>query len=241
MLKVELTENYTGFKISGDYNDLDFLYDSIHYLIKGEPENEGEYLLQNHLYGFLYELRHAYQGSREAYLEENGLYDEKMKWLEFKKKDVTNNNVYYSFNYIVTELILDISIIRFFERNIDKKVNDIFNPYINMVNYFYSISLRALSEILTERKFNTLKKGILESYINDRHYIPQWFEMITVDYLSYNKKKREKEFTHTMSAIYDYLLFEDYLPFSKKIQKDCKEKNCKLDDLHYEFPENIEW
>lgn len=31
-------ENYTGFKIFGDYNDLEFLYDSIHYLIKGEPE-----------------------------------------------------------------------------------------------------------------------------------------------------------------------------------------------------------
>ncbi len=32
MLKVELTENYAGVTIYGDYNDLDFLYDSINYL-----------------------------------------------------------------------------------------------------------------------------------------------------------------------------------------------------------------
>ena len=31
MLKVELTENYAGVTIYGDYNDLDFLYDSINY------------------------------------------------------------------------------------------------------------------------------------------------------------------------------------------------------------------
>lgn len=40
MLKVELTENYAGVKISGDYNDLDNLYDSIYYFIKEEPKNE---------------------------------------------------------------------------------------------------------------------------------------------------------------------------------------------------------
>ena len=48
MLKVELTENYAGVKISGDYNDLDNLYDSIYYLIKEEPNSESIICL-NHL------------------------------------------------------------------------------------------------------------------------------------------------------------------------------------------------
>ena len=56
MLKVELTENYAGVQISGDFNDLDYLYDAILYFIKEEPNSIGEYLMQNHLYAFLYDL-----------------------------------------------------------------------------------------------------------------------------------------------------------------------------------------
>lgn len=36
----------------------------ITHLIHGEPENIGEYIMQNHLYGFLYDVRHAYQVQR---------------------------------------------------------------------------------------------------------------------------------------------------------------------------------
>lgn len=50
MLKVKLTENYTGVIISGDYDDLDYLYDSIHYFIKEEEESIGDYCLKNHIY-----------------------------------------------------------------------------------------------------------------------------------------------------------------------------------------------
>ena len=71
MLKVKLTKNYAGVTISGDYNDLDHLYDSIYYLIHGEPISIGEYTMQNHLYGFLYDVRHAYQGDREVELIDN--------------------------------------------------------------------------------------------------------------------------------------------------------------------------
>lgn len=66
MLKIEVTKNYTGFNITGDYNDLDLLYDSIYYLIKKEPENIKEYLMQNHIFCFLYDVRHAYQGKIRA-------------------------------------------------------------------------------------------------------------------------------------------------------------------------------
>lgn len=108
MLKVELTENYAGVKISGDFNDLDYLYDSIHYLIKNDPKSMGEYLMQNHIYGFLYDVRHAYQGDREALLVDNLIQDMKREWLGIKKKDATNKNIYFSFNYLLPDIYLDI-------------------------------------------------------------------------------------------------------------------------------------
>lgn len=242
MLKVELTENYAGVTIYGDYNDLDFLYDSINHLIHGDPSSVGEYTMQNHLYGFLYDVRHAYQGDREAILVDNYLQDDKRKWLEIRKKDVTEHNVYFCFNYLLPDLFLDMVLIKHFIRKVDKKVNDVYNPYINMVNYFYSLVLHSLENMLTEIKFNKIKKGLLESVVTDSIFIPQWFEIISIDYSKMTKKQREKEFMHIMDAIYNYSDYEDYLKMKIDIEKLCKEKNCSLDDLHYEdYPEEIEW
>ncbi len=242
MLKVELTENYAGVKISGDYNDLDNLYDSIHYFIKEEPNSLGEYIMQNHIYGFLYDVRHAYQGDREAILVDNYLQDDKRQWLGIKKKDVTEHNIYFSFNYLLPDIFLDMILIKNFMRNIDKKVNDVCNPYINMVNYFYSLALHSLENLLTEIKFNKVKRGIMNAFTYDKIFIPQWFEIISIDYAKMTKKQREKEFMHIMDSIYNYMNYQDYFDMKKELEKLCEEKNCNLDNFHYEdYPEEIVW
>ena len=242
MLKVELTENYGGVTIYGDYNDLDHLYDSINYLIHGEPKNIGEYTMQNHLYGFLYDVRHAYQGQRGMELVDNYLSDSTREWFNVKKKDVTDKNVCFCFNYLLTDLLLDMVLIKYFIYRVDKKENDIYNPHINMVNFYYSIVLNALTGLLTETRFNKVKKGLLDSVISDKIFIPQWFEIISLDYANMNKEQRKKEFMHMADAIYNYGDYEDYLKMKIDMEKLCEEKNCTLDGLHYEdYPEDIEW
>lgn len=242
MLKVELTENYAGVRISGDYNDLDFLYESIFYFIENESNNIEEYTMQNHLYGFLYDVRHAYQGDREAILVENYIQNSKRSCLKMKKKDVTGYNMYYSFNYLIPDIFLDMILIKYFIGKVDKKVNDIYNPYINMVNYFYSLVLHSLEKLLTENKFNKIKKGLLNSFIYDTLYVPQWFEDITLAYVKMTKKQREKEFMHIMDYIYNFLDYEDYYKLKKEIAKYCEDHNCTIDDLYYEdYPEEILW
>ena len=198
--------------------------------------------MQNHIYGFLYDVRHAYQGDREAMLIDNYLQEYKRKWLGIKKKDIAEHNIYFSFNYLLPDIFLDMILIKYFMRKVDKKVNDIYNPYINMVNYFYSLVLHSLENMLTEIKFNKIKKGLLESVVTDSIFIPQWFEIISIDYSKMNKKQREKEFMHIMDAIYNYGDYEEYLKMKIDMEKICKEKNCSLDDLHYDdYPEEIEW
>lgn len=242
MLKVKLTENYAGFTIYGDYDDLDFLYDSINYLIHVDAENIGEYVMQNHIYGFLYDVRHAYQGQRSVSLIDNSLNDNTRNLFNLKKKDITDKNIYFSFNYLLPDLLLDMILIKHFIYKIDKKENDIYNPYLNMVNYFYSIVLQALKEILTNIRFNKVKKALLESVICDSLYIPQWFEIISSDYANMNKEKRVKEFMHIADAIYNYGDYEDYFELKEAVEKTCKEKNCTLDCLHcYDYPDEIDW
>ena len=242
MLKVELTENYAGVKISGDFNDLDYLYDAILYFIKEEPSSIGEYLMQNHLYAFLYDVRHAYQGDREALLVDNLIQDMKRGWLGIKKKDATNKNIYYSFNYLLPDIFLDMILIKSFTKNLDKKENNIYNSNLNMVNYFYSLVLNSLKKFLTEIKFNKIKRGMIDAFTYEKIFIPQWFERISIIYSKMTKKEREKEFMHIMDEIYDYMNYEDYYNMKKELEELCKKENCNLDTFHYDdYPDEIEW
>lgn len=240
MLRIDVTKNYVGVNIGGDYDDLDKLYDSIHYLIQEDSNSIEEYTMQNHLYAFLYEVRHAYQGSRGVESLPNGLTDEAKKYYHIKKGNT--DNIYYSFQYTIPDLLLDMVLVKYFISKVDKKENDIFNPYLNLVNLFYSLVLDAFLDILSLPKYNKLKKGILNSKISKKNFFPQWFQIITCNYLNSPKEKRLKNFMKTAEAIYNYNEFDDYYDMKLRIEKTCKEKNCTIDDFYYEnYPSDLEW
>ena len=242
MIKINLTDNYAGFQINGDYDDLDFLYDSIYYLIKEEPSSDEEYIMQNHLFAFLYDVRHTYQGDRNIELINNGIRPEIREWKNIKKKDVADNNLYYSFNYLLPDLLEDIILVKYFINKINKKDRDIYNPYINYVNMFYSIAVHKIAPMVTEIQFRKIKKGLISSTILDSIFCHLWFEQISIDYTSMNKEKRKKEIMHILDAIYNYGNYEDFYSLKLKIENMCKEKNYSLDDLHYqEYPNEMEW
>jgi hypothetical protein len=242
MLKVDLTENYAGVTIYGDYDDLNYLYDSIHFLIHGEPDNIGKYTMQNHLYGFLYDIRHAYQGQRGIELIDNNLNDNSRKWFDLKKNDVTDKNVCFNFNYVLPDLLLSLVLIKHFVEDIDKKEENIFNPYINYINFFYSLVLGSIFKILTPIRFNKIKKSLFNSFVSDNIFYPQWFEIISSDYVNFTKKKRQKEFMKMADSIINYYEYKDYIEMKQAMKKICEEKNCTLDDFHYyNYPKEINW
>lgn len=242
MIKVKLTENYGGMNISGDYEDLNELYDSITYFLHDDAKNANEELMQNHLYGFLYDVRHAYQGDREFDFVNNGLYGDKREWLEISEKDVADNNLYYSFNYQLPELFLDIILIKYFIEKIDVKENHVFNQNIAIVMSFYSKILYALYNFLTPIKFNKIIKGFSEARIYPHIFLRQWFDYITCDYLKSTKKQREKNFMKMADAMYNFYQYEDFSKLEKKMIKFAKENNCFIGDIEItDYPEEIEW
>lgn len=240
MLKVKLTDNYTGFNISGDYKDLNCLYDAIHYFIADDYDNLGKYMMQTHIYGFLYDVRHAYGHSRDYELVNNGLDDNSIVVLGLTKDDVTENNMYFSFNYFLPDLILDIILIKNFINVEDK----IYNSSYNMINFFYSLVIESLYKILDEKEINKIKLGLMNANISPDNFIPQWFENTTIDYLKMDKQKREKEITKILDHIYNYNQYNDFLEMKKDLEKTCIDKNCNLDDLHIkgtDYPKDIIW
>lgn len=242
MIKVKITENYGGFEICGDWEDLNFLYDSINYLIKYDEASIQENMMQDHLYGFLYDVRHAYQCSREFKIIENGLSNEDREYFGIKKSCVTNNNLYYNFNYMLPDLVEDIILIKYFIKKISKKENNIYNTFINNINLFYGQVIESFKELVTPIQYNKIKNNILNSYIEKKLFIPQWFEIISIDYANMNKNGRKKELIHMLDKIYNYIDYEDYHKMKQELEKECEKNNETLDDIHYEgYPDEIVW
>ena len=171
MIKVKLTPNYTGFNIEGTFDDFYELYDNISYFLGIEEcENIFEEDMRLHILGFLYDLRHAYQGARNIKSVENGLSDEQKEYYGITKS--TKKDILYDFDYVVTELLTDILLFKHFAKSKNKKLSEYDTNY-NSVMTFYSKVIDALQEILTENQVKRAKKRLSESSISERYWLKQ--------------------------------------------------------------------
>lgn len=244
MLKTKLTENYTGITITGDYDDFNYLYDAIASIIGDEEtiDSYQEYMMQNHLYAFLYDLRHAYKGDRQALLIPNYVSDFKLNNLNLKKKDISKNNVYFSFNYLITDLLLDMMLIKNFINKLPKKDNNKFNHNINLVNYFYSIVLISIEELTGVRNTNKIKKYLTTNIIDEKQFIPQWFDELSIDYIYSSKNKKQKEFMNTVDRILNYSNYDDYFIMKDEVLRESKIIDVNIEDIYFnEYPNEIKW
>ena len=240
MIKVKLTPNYTGFNIEGTFDDFYELYDNISYFLGIEEcENIFEEDMRLHILGFLYDLRHAYQGSRNIKSVENGLSDEQKEYYGITKS--TQKDILYDFDYFVPELLTDILLFKHFAKSKNKKLSEYDTNY-NSVMTFYSKVIDALQEILTENQVKRAKKRLSESSISERYWLKQWFMIVTIDYLKMTKDKRKREMMHIIESLCDSYLYDEYQEIKNEVKKYAKENNIIETEIEYgEYPEEIEW
>ena len=240
MIKVKLTPNYTGFNIEGTFDDFYELYDSIDYFLGYEEcENIFEEDMRLHILGFLYDLRHAYQGSRNIKAVDNGLNDEQKEYYGISKS--IKKDILYDFDYVVPELITDILLFEHFARSKSKKISKYDTNY-NNVMAFYSKVIDALQEILTENQIKRVKKRLSDSPISERCWLKQWFMIVSIDYLKMTKKKRQREMMHVIESLCDSYLYDEYEQIKDEIEQYAKENNIVETEIEYgEYPKEIEW
>ena len=240
MIKVKLTPNYTGFNIEGTFDDFYELYDNISYFLGIEEcENIFEEDMRLHILGFLYDLRHAYQGSRNIKAIENGLSDEQKEYYGITKS--TKKDILYDFDYVVPELLTDILLFKHFSKSKNKKLSEYDTNY-NSVMTFYSKVIDALQEILTENQVKRAKKRLSESSISERYWLKQWFMIVSIDYLKMTKNKRKREMMHIIESLCDSYLYDEYHQIKIEVEQYAKENNIIETEIEYgEYPEEIEW
>ena len=240
MIKVKLTQNYTGFNIEGTFDDFYELYDNIDYFLGIEEcEDIFEEDMRLHILGFLYDLRHAYQGSRNIKAVDNGLNDEQKEYYGISKS--IKNDILYDFDYVVPELLTDILLFKHFAKSKTKKMNEYDTNY-NSVMTFYSKVIDALQEILTENQVKRVRKRLSESPISERYWLKQWFMIVSIDYLKMTKNKRKREMMHIIESLCDSYLYDEYHEIKKEVEQYAKENNIIETEIEYgEYPKEIEW
>ena len=240
MIKVNLTPDYTGFNIVGTCDDFYELYDNISYFLGIEEcENIFEEDMRLHILGFLYDLRHAYQGSRNIKAVDNGLSEEQKEYYGINKS--IKKDILYDFNYVVPELLTDILLFKHFAKSKNKKLGEYDTNY-NSVMTFYGKVIDALQEILTENQVKRVRKRLSESSISERYWLKQWFMIVSIDYLKMTKKKRQKEMMHIIESLCDSYLYDEYHEIKNEVEQYAKENNIIETEIEYgEYPKEIEW
>lgn len=248
MLEIKVTENYAGIEVKGDYNDLDKLYDSIFEIVGDDGEYTTLEKFRIQILALCYDLRHAKQGSREIELIPNNIDEEIMKWHSII---APTNNVYYKFNYILTQAIFVVYALNIFIDNHKYKkykssyyTKAVYDEDINIVQEFQSKVIKEIVEILSEKNQKSFLKLLYDREFGTNRFIHQYLELIDCKYLMKNKEERLKSIVNTTKRVIKYWKYQEYIDLEQELMEYAEENQCDVDNIRIsgtECPENIEW
>ena len=262
MLQVDMTPNHLGFKISGDFDALDELYDAVFALTVSDDLDEGrsegtpgEQLMCTRLLALCYDIRHACQGSRGVEFVYSGMHEEHARVLELP---FVEKNVVFSVEIIYPEAMYEIMVLNYLiyrRENIlsnqkpyrtawEENATVLLDPTICTVRYFQSRLLEAVGSVVSTGRFSRIRKQVNTNY----HYTPymytQWLDLIDSDFASMTPKQRLEGMSTVVRDLADFSYNEQYKGLVKSIDKYAEKEaisraNVEIPNLSY--PEDIEW
>ncbi len=248
MLNIKVTENYGGIEVKGDYDDFEQLYDSIFKIIGDGEDYPTLEKLRIQILAFCYDLRHAKQGNREIELVENNMNNEIMKWHSII---IPTNNVYYKFNYILTQAIFVVYALNIFIDNYKYKkykssyyTKVVYDEDVNIVQEFQSKVIKAIVKILLEKNKKTFLKLFYNREFGTNRLVHQYLELIDCRYLAKNKEDRLKSIVNTTKRVIKYWEYQEYIDLEEELIEYAEENQCDIDNIRIDgidYPEEIDW
>ena len=248
MLNTKVTENYGGIEVKGDYDDFEQLYDSIFKIIGDGEDYPTLEKLRIQILAFCYDLRHAKQGNREIELVENNMNNEIMKWHSII---IPTNNVYYKFNYILTQAIFVVYALNIFIDNYKYKkykssyyTKVVYDEDVNIVQEFQSKVIKAIVKILLEKNKKTFLKLFYNREFGTNRLVHQYLELIDCRYLAKNKEDRLKSIVNTTKRVIKYWEYQEYIDLEEELIEYAEENQCDIDNIRIDgidYPEEIDW
>lgn len=261
MLQVKMTPHLLGIEVSGDYDELNRLYDSVWALVGYDHDKNARTSVQEavgreRLLGLCYDLRHAYMGSRNVRMEENGMTREQAEWLGISLPPL--NNLYYSVEILYPEAMYEVmmlgSLIDSRRAQLIKKssfssydADDprvLFDPVCAMAAYYQSLVLEAVRSVVTANTFSRIRKQAAAGVRTVSTMYTQWMDLLNCDWCRLSADKRKSKLSTMVRDISDYWNNQEYLDMMYGINSYMRETGAVLANVHLsdaEYPEEYDW
>lgn len=248
MLEVSMTPNLLGIKLSGDYDDLDVLYDAVWAVARTEDKDfnligtESERIMKTRLLALCYDIRHAYQGDRNIELVDSFIRPEAMQELKIAG---LGKNVRYSVEILYPEAVFEIICLSYLvdirKAELQKRVNYrpeypesyriVFDPVINLLRHYQSCVLGAIQVEATPNLYARICKQIGEEFFGISTMYTQWLDIINYDWWSMTKAQRKKGLGTVVRDIANYRNHDQYWSIKDEIDAFAEKHNCHYSDV----------
>lgn len=243
MIRIQNTPNLTGVTTSGDFHDLEELYEALHTIVGEESEYTHYDAIRLGVLGVCYDIRHAMMGYRGAHHVPNGLDRDRMQILSVVGSEM---NIYLSFETYWPEMIFVCyalnDFIHLHEKN--SKTHS-WDATIATVRKFQAAVATCLQETLTNNKFTQIKKFFTPrgSWDNDKYkgYATQYLDMLNIKFIQMDRPKREKNLSIFAKRLAE--IDQQYLQEKKAIHAFAHEQGLHPDQIRYskEYPDHFDW
>jgi len=259
MIRVSNTENLAGVTIAGDFYDLEQLTDALHDIAVNEMDeldkmSESYVNISLRVLGLCYDIRHASQGDRAIFTEENGIAD---FHLEAHEKIVPKRNVYFSCNILYPEMILNmIALNELIQLRISRLVKSKYqydaafdkrvawDKTIAVIRLLQSAFQEAVSEVLTKPSFSRWQNLIHNKYIDIYRITGPFVDSWNIKYLEMTREERSKKILTVTKRLVEYRRDPENAAYRSAIDQAMYEHGCSEEDLRFDgldYPEEIDW
>lgn len=220
MLQSNPTKSGTGLEVWGDHTDMQSLHQTVHKIAdklqEYDPKFKGPHGI---LMNFAFEVRKSFEGSRME------------KSIDY---EVGKSSLYVGFNYLWTDLLFVISVLRFNAGFVVMNELDQANLYLLEFN---------IKESLLE--YDPIGAREIETFIGQQisGYDPLLFLMmqaIDLEYLSNKPSKKRFRNIPNLIRAYTRSYTDTYKLWKADLDKSAKEYSCDVTDIEYrDFPDTI--
>ena len=239
MLTIQPTEMLAGFRISGDYWDIDSLLAAI-YEVTGDENRYFDFQgARNRILRVCLDLRRATKGERNIEFVANGIH----KGLEKEKEILApRKNVYFSVEILMPELIFTAIALNDFIRLHQKMIDpSMWNIHVATIRKFQATVAAALEELLEEEHYHTFLQMLHAKQPFYFRYATQYVDVLNLEYLHLPFEERKS----TLSAYALRLLMEDdrYMALKEQLMTTASRTKHSVHELNLpiKYPEPIVW
>lgn len=239
MLTIQSTELLTGVRVSGDYWDLNELFEAFHQIV-GDDNRYYDYLgARQRILVVCYDIKQAIHGEHNIELIANGLNKSIKKEQQLLAPE---KNIYYSFEILWPEvLFIAIALNDFIKLHEERFDNTGWNIHIAVCRKFQSNVINCLRDLLAPEHYVAFWELMQTKKPTVFRYATQFVDILNLQYLQLSKEERVANLAGFLFKL--ILEDEEYMEVRKQLLETANITKSPIHELEFDisYPEKIEW